>query len=369
MTQSLVVRSTDLSFQHRELEREIMGALQAHLRRSQFIGGEPVTKFESSFAAYLGVSHCVGVANGTDALEIGLEALGLPKGARVAVPANTFFATAEAVFRQGLEPIVCDVDETLNITVENLKEIQHLNPAAVIVVHLYGNPGPMNEIGAYCQSEGIALVEDCAQAHGASIGGKSVGSFGIFSSFSFFPGKNLGALGDGGAIVTQDSIFQERVRLLANHGRKEKDTHLFVGRNSRLDTIQASILGIKLRHLDEWTSTRQRNAKAYIERLQDSDFISTPVVNNGATSVWHQFVIRVGNGKRDELYRHLKSKGIESRIIYPHTIAEQPAFRNPLGSWKKAKSFSKEILCLPIAEHLELSQIERVCDEILKFGK
>lgn len=367
MSQQWTEAASDLWYQHSSLKSEIIGLLESHLMQSEFIGGNSVQSFENAFADYCQADYCLGVGNGTDALEIGLKSLGLAPGAKIVVPANTFFATAEAVVRNGYVPIFCDVEENFNISARTLGMLEKFNPDAVIAVHLYGNPAPIEEISEFCRSHNMLLVEDCAQGHGATIAESHVGTFGEFGAFSFFPGKNLGALGDGGAILTNNKLLFEASKLEANHGRQEKNSHVVVGRNSRLDSFQASVLELKLGHLDIWSRRRSENAALYSVGLSEIDWIRLPEVAEGSTSAWHQYVVRVGSNLRDRLMFHLEQNGIQARVIYPEIIPLQPAFKGALGEWESARNLSKQIISLPVAEHLSSTNISNIVRSIREF--
>lgn len=357
---------TDLTYQHNSLRSQLTLKFEEHVANNDFIRGKAVSQFESEFRDYLGAGNVIGVANGTDALELCLEALQLDKGAVVAIPANSFVASAEAVVRSGLTPVFVDVDESMNMSIDSLRGLR-VKPSAAVVVHLYGVPAPIDQIVTYCESEGITVVEDCAQAHGAKSGGRAVGTFGKCAAFSFFPGKNLGALGDGGAVVTDDDGVAERVRRLANHGRLAKEDHLIVGRNSRLDSLQASFLSLKLARLEEWNEARRRNAATYFDELGGLPQFDLPKYNQLDSPVWHQFVIQVRPELRALLADFLSDRKIETRIVYPLPIPETPAFFGSQGEWKTAKEMASKILSLPVGEHLSQSEIQLVSKSVAEF--
>ncbi|HOI82946.1 MAG TPA: DegT/DnrJ/EryC1/StrS family aminotransferase, partial [Campylobacterales bacterium] len=326
-----------------------------------YIGGERVKKFEADFAAYIGAKHCIGVGNGTDALEIILSSLGLPKGSKVIVPANSFIATSEAVTNAGFEVIFADVKEDYTIKLEMVEGVK-----AVICVHLYGLPCDMDEITAFCAKHSLALIEDCAQAHGAQYKGQKVGTFGNAASFSFYPGKNLGAYGDGGAITTNDDALAKKMRMTANHGRTGKYDHEFEGRNSRLDGLQAAVLGVKLPHLDSWLERRNSIAGVYLRELAGTP-LELPRAYDDRRHVWHLFVIRTD--RRDELKEFLASHGVESGIHYPIALPKLAAYsyvRQDTGGFFACRT-DKELLSLPIGEHLTESDAMSVCEKIKQF--
>ena len=302
-----MIKFLDLHAQYLGIKDEMDAAIAGVIADSAYIGGERVKKFEADFAAYIGAKHCIGVGNGTDALEIILSSLGLPKGSKVIVPANSFIATSEAVTNAGFEVIFADVKEDYTIKLEMVEGVK-----AVICVHLYGLPCDMDEITAFCAKHSLALIEDCAQAHGAQYKGQKVGTFGNAASFSFYPGKNLGAYGDGGAITTNDDALAKKMRMTANHGRTGKYDHEFEGRNSRLDGLQAAVLGVKLPHLDSWLERRNSIAGVYLRELAGTP-LELPRAYDDRRHVWHLFVIRTD--RRDELKEFLASRRGERHTL------------------------------------------------------
>ncbi|MGP1614215.1 MAG: DegT/DnrJ/EryC1/StrS family aminotransferase, partial [Pollutimonas bauzanensis] len=267
-----MIKFLDLYSQYKSIQPEIDDAIGKVIAASAYIGGEVVERFEQSFASYQQAAHCVSVGNGTDAIEIVLEAFGFLPGSEVIVPANTFIATSEAVTRSGYKVVFADVDPvTYTLDVEDARRRLTSRSAAIIAVHLYGHPCDMDALMALARESGLKVIEDCAQAHGAEYKGRRVGAIGDAGTFSFYPGKNLGAYGDGGAITSNDADLARQCRMIANHGRIDKYDHQFEGRNSRLDGLQAAILSVKLRHLDAWIDHRNRVAAAYLSELQDVD--------------------------------------------------------------------------------------------------
>lgn len=362
-----MIHFSDLGALHRGMRAELDEAIASCLERSAFVGGEDVSNFESEFAQWLRakggvVAGAVSCANGTDALELVLRALGIGPGHRVATVANTFFATVEAILSVGAEPLFVDVEpETLLMDPEKLA--QSLDPSVrlVLPVHLYGQCCDMDRIMEIADRRGIPVVEDCAQAHGALWKGRPAGTFGVAGTFSFFPGKNLGALGDGGMVVCTEETLAKRVRMLANHGRSDKYLHLEPGRNSRLDALQAAILSRKLRHLDAWTEARNRAADRYLRGI-GVGVAKLPEVRPGAYHVWHLFVVEVA--RRETVVEFLKAEGIQTGIHYPVPLHQQPACRD--SSWAKTplpvtESVSGRILSLPMHPHLEDAEIDIVC--------
>ena len=350
-----MIKFLDLHSQYLSIKKELDQAISDVINESAFIGGKYVSQFEDHFADYQQAKYCVGVGNGTDALEIAIESLNLPKEGEIIVPANSFISSAEAVSRSGNKIVFCDArsdDYTINIT--DLKKRITPNTVAIIAVHLYGHPCDMDPLLELAQEYNLKIIEDCAQAHGAEYKGKKVGAIGDLGCFSFYPGKNLGAYGDGGAIVTNSEALAERCRMIANHGRIAKYDHKFEGRNSRLDALQAAILTVKLRHLDKWTDSRIMIANEYLERLKDIPEITLPVRQDWAKQVYHLFVIRHSN--RDQIQAALKESGIQTGIHYPIALPKLEAYKghgqeNESGfSWK----YGNLLLSLPIGEHLSI---------------
>ena len=363
-----MVKFLDLETQYRKIRTEIDSALHDVIANSEFIGGSYVRKFESQFADYCNVEHCIGVGNGTDALEIAIEALELPAGSEIIVPANSFIATSEAVTRQGHRVIFADCDsETYTISTSDLLRRITSNTKAIIAVHLYGHPCDMDELRLIAKNHQLYLIEDCAQSHGAEYKGAKVGSIGDIATFSFYPGKNLGAYGDGGAIATNSSALAKRARMIANHGRISKYDHEFEGRNSRLDGIQAAVLSVKLRHLDEWTKRRISVADFYLSRLCKVEQIVLPVRKEWALQVYHLFVIRTT--RRDELRKSLTERGIQTGIHYPISLPKLKAYEGlgQSGEQMFANKADSTLLSLPIGEHLTRKDLERTASAIEEF--
>ena len=360
----------DLKAQYGSIKNEIDQAMSDVISKTAFIGGPFVKSFESQFAEFCDVTNCVGVGNGTDALFIALKALGIGEGDEVITVANSFIATSEAITMTGAKVVFVDIDSrTYNIDVNKIEENITQNTRAIIPVHLYGQPADMDPILAVAQKHGLYVVEDAAQAHGAEYKGIKVGSIGDMACFSFYPGKNLGAYGDGGAIVTNDDELALKARMLANHGRVEKYNHEVEGFNSRLDGLQAAILSVKLRHLPEWSDRRRENAYLYNKVLKDSGVV-TPVEIDDVKAVYHLYVVRVKNGKRQELQKFLKSNGIATGIHYPIALPNLKAYaylNHTEDDFPEATKASKEILSLPMFPELLSEQIEYVTDRIKEF--
>lgn len=357
------VRMGDLSFQTNQIHVELMSKWSGILESSSFIGGTHVRDFEVAFQEFLGAKHAIGVANGTDALEIILQGLDLPAGSKVLVQANSFIASAEAVLNSGHDVEFFDVNTDYTIDLKDLASKLSKEVKAVVIVHLYGHPQPAVQILELLGPLGIALIEDCAQAHGASIEGQKVGTFGIASAFSFYPGKNLGALGDAGAIVTGNNLLAERFRRISNHGRLSKFDHLMLGRNSRLDPLQATALQIKLRRLDSWNSRRVENSERYREKLNGARGLTLPPKIPG--SVYHHFVIQ--HEHRQELRAFLDEAGIETGLHYPEALSETPYLKERTSACSTAEALAKRIVSIPVAEHLSTADVDRVAREIMRF--
>jgi len=320
-----MIKFLDLHKQYLGIKEEVDAAIQEVIQDSAFIGGRVVRAFEQNFAVYQQAEFCVGVANGTDAIEIALEALGLPPGSEVIVPANSFIASSEAVTRAGHRVVFADIDSE-TYTLDPLDVENHIGPrtAAIIAVHLYGHPCDMEGLLALAQKHGLKVIEDCAQAHGAEYKGQRVGVIGDVGTFSFYPGKNLGAYGDAGAIVTGDESIARKCRMIANHGRINKYNHEFEGRNSRLDGIQAAVLNVKLRYLDHWIERRRRHAENYGKYLSCVD-IKIPIVHANSRHVYHLYVIQIGN--RVKIQQELAHAGIATGIHYPTALPLLPSYR------------------------------------------
>ena len=352
----------DLKSQYLSLKQEFDEAILKVVSETAFIGGKYAKAFEEAFAEYLGVNHCVAVANGTDALEIGLKAIGIQPGDEVLVPANTFFATAEAVGNVGATPVFVDIDsQTYNIDPAKAEEKITPRTKAIIPVHLYGLPAEMDEIMALANKHNLKVLEDCAQAHGATYKGKTVGTFGDAATFSFYPSKNLGAFGDAGAIVTNKEETATKARLLANHGQIAKNRHGFEGRNSRLDGIQAAVLSVKLPHLESWLEARRRNAALYNELLSDSG-LQLPFEPENLRHTYHLYVVQVPN--REAVQQKLLDDGIETGLHYPTALPFLEAYANrgfEPSDFPIAHAQMDKILSLPMYAELTAEMIEKVC--------
>jgi dTDP-4-amino-4,6-dideoxygalactose transaminase len=350
--------------QYQTIKPEIDAAIESIITRSAFVGGEEVRSFESEFAAYCEAKACVGVGNGTDAIYLTLRALGIGPGDEVITVAHTFIATSEAISMTGARPVFVDITEdTMLMNPALLEQAVTPRTKAIVPVHLYGQPCDLDAIMKVADRHGLKVIEDAAQAHGARWRGRRV-SIGDAGCFSFYPGKNLGAFGDAGAVVSQDEELIERIRMLANHGRLEKYTHKMEGVNSRLDGLQAAILRVKLRHLDEWNESRRRHADFYFENLSGNE-LRMPAVAENALPVWHLFVVRVAD--RESFQRKLKDEGIATGVHYPVPLHLQPAcqyLRIPTGSLPVTEEVSGEVVSLPMYPELTSAQLEAVVNAI-----
>ena len=356
----------DLSIQFHEIWDDFQSDFAKLCESGGFIGGSIVSEFESQFAQFMQVKHCVGVGNGGDAIELALRAINVSHGDEVLIPANTFIATATAVSRVGAIPIPIDVSETdFLIDVSKIEEQISTRTKAVIPVHLFGQMANMEAITEIAHRHGLSVIEDAAQSHGATRNGLSCGSLGIAAATSFYPGKNLGAFGDGGAVITNDSKLENQIRKLRNYGGINKYEHDVIGFNTRLDSIQALVLSHKLKHLERWNEQRATAAETYRRYLEDTPGVILPEINEGNTHVWHLYVIRIQN--RDGILNTLTKQGIGVGIHYPKPFSELPAYSHILKSKNNCQvtsQLSKEILSLPIYPGIADQQIRRVCSAL-----
>lgn len=368
MDETAMIKFLDLYAQYLAIKPEIDAAIAQTIRDSAFVGGGGVERFESSFAAFQGAKHCVAVGNGTDAIEIIIEALGLPRGSEVIVPANSFIASSEAVTRAGCRVVFGDVDPaTYLLDPSDVCRRITARTSAIMPVHLYGQPADMDRLRDAVAGHKLRIIEDCAQAHGAEYRGQRVGTLGDAGSFSFYPGKNLGAYGDGGAITTNDAELARRCRMIANHGRIDKYNHEFEGRNSRLDGLQAAILSAKLPHLESWIEARNRVAQLYLSGLSGIEGLTLPAVRPSVRHAFHLFVVRTA--QRDELAEHLKRAGIQTGIHYPIALPRLTAYAY-LGQGLEpmnANRMDAQLLSLPIGEHLDDADVRTVIDAVQAF--
>jgi dTDP-4-amino-4,6-dideoxygalactose transaminase len=375
----------DLIAPHKLLEEDLVEVFRTCLRTASFVGGEQVQGFEQEFAEFCETKYCVAVNSGTDALRFALIASGIGPGDEVITVPNTFIATTEAISQTGASIAFVDIDEkTYNMDPNKLEdylkfrnpqsEIRNRKPKAVLPVHLYGQPANMDAILEIANRYGLTVIEDACQAHGALYYSKKdqkwkkAGSIGLAGCFSFYPGKNLGACGEGGAVTTNDQDIAQKVRMLRDHGQAKKYYHEFEGYNGRLDTIQAGILRIKLRHLTHWNNKRRENAQRYNDLLKSIDHITTPYESSWTKAIYHVYVIRIQ--KRDELQKFLSDNGINTGLHYPVPLHLQNAYkgyRSLNGNFSITEKVAQEILSLPMFPELSKEQIEYVVEKIKQF--
>ncbi len=359
----------DLKAQYSEIKDEIDKGLAEVIANTAFIGGKYAAAFEADFAAYLGVTNCVGVGNGTDALYAALMGLGIGSGDEVITAANTFIATSEAITRTGAEVVFVDNDrQTYNIDPGLIEAAVSSRTKAIIPIHLYGQPADMDAILEIARKYKLKVIEDAAQAHGATYKGRKIATFGDCACFSFYPGKNLGAYGDAGAIVTNDSQLAETIRMFTNHGRSEKYGHEVEGINSRLDGFQGLVLKVKLAYLDKWTQRRIEVAQRYSAGL--ATHLATPTVGDDLRHVFHLYVIRVNN--RQEVQTYLGEQGIASGIHYPLALPFQPAYSRLQAKpedFPVAHEYQDQILSLPMHGSMPDDQVDFVIEQVNKIAK
>lgn len=355
----------DLHAGYRELQPELDAAVLRVAGSGYYILGPELDAFERAYAKFIGVRHCIGVANGLDALHLGLRALGVGPGDEVIVPSFTFVATWLAVTYSGARPVPVECDpDTCNLDVARLKAAITGKTKAIIPVHLYGQPADMSAINEIADTRGIPVLEDAAQAHGASFEGRNAGALGRMAAWSFYPGKNLGALGDGGALTTDDDALAAVLRSLRNYGSATKYHHERIGYNSRLDEVQAAILRVKLKSLMEWNERRRRLAARYDRELAGADLIR-PAVIDGAEPVWHLYVIR--SSRRDALRASLAERGVDTIIHYPIAPHRQEAYAGAFApdAFPIAQSLADEVLSLPMGPHLTDEMQTQVIEAVL----
>jgi dTDP-4-amino-4,6-dideoxygalactose transaminase len=380
----MTVPLLDLNAQNGPLESELKQAFERVLRSGQFISGPDVALLEEEMVKFTGAQHAVGLSSGTDALLVALMALDIGPGDEVLCPSFTFFATASSVARLGAVPVFVDSYlDTFNIDMTDAARKTTPRTKAIIPVHLFGQCANMGRVLELATTHKLHVIEDAAQSIGAAYQGRSAGTLGTFGIYSFFPTKNLGALGDAGMLVTNDSRLAEKVRILRNHGMNPRYYHQMIGGNFRLDSLQAAFLRVKLPHYHEYVANRQRNARFYNEELAklsgctfsnlpgvSSARIILPVAQEGMVHIWNQFTIRVlGNGMRDKLRAHMASRGIASEIYYPVPLHQQECFRylNQGGNIPNASTLATQVLSLPIHSELSTNQLRQVVDAISEF--
>jgi dTDP-4-amino-4,6-dideoxygalactose transaminase len=370
LTQSMQPRVpfVDLTAQYRTIAAEINEATSRVIQEADFILGREVNLFEEEFASFCEARYAVGVDSGTSALELALRAFDIGAGDEVITAANSFIASALAISHAGATPVLVDIDAfTHTMDVAAIEKAITPRTKAVLPVHLYGHPAHMEPIRQLADKHGLVVIEDACQAHGARYKGKRAGSLGHAAAFSFYPGKNLGAYGDGGMVVTNDRGIAKRLAMLRNYGQKEKYQHLFRGYNRRLDTLQAAVLRVKLKYLEEWNAARRWNAVLY-HKFLDGTGVVLPGEAGGAESVWHLYVIRTEN--RDLLRDYLVSRGVSASIHYPIPIHLQPAYqdlRYKRGDFPVTEAYAQQILSLPMFAELTQGQIEFIAQVIRGF--
>ena len=365
------IHLVDLKKQYLSIKDEIDTAISDVINNTAFIKGKYVKEFEENYKTLIGTKHCISVANGTDAIYITLKALGIGPGDEVITVANSWISTSETISQTGATPIFVDIDpETYTIDTTKIAEKINPNTKAIIPVHIFGHPCDMTAIMTIANEHNLHVIEDCAQSHLATFESKKVSTFGIAGTYSFFPGKNLGAFGDAGGIVTNDDTFAETARMIANHGALVKHQHKIEGINSRLDGLQAAILNVKLNYIEAWTEQRIKNAAIYTQLIQEKgiDLITTPTTTNNCKHVFHLYVIRTE--KRNELATYLSENGISNAIHYPTPLPFLEAYSH-LGYTKQdlpvVSDYQNQILSLPMYPELTESEIEYIVNSIAKF--
>ncbi len=356
----------DLGAQYQELKEDIDQAISGVLDSSYFVLGPQGKAFEEEMAAYLGVKHTVGVASGTDALHLALRAAGLTAGDEIITTPFTFIATAEAIAYVGATPVFVDIDpKTFNIDIQLAEKAITEKTKAIIPVHLFGQPADLTPLKAICDANDLLLVEDCAQSCGANYAGKMTGAWGDLGCFSFFPSKNLGCFGDGGLISTDDDALAEEIRVLRNHGSRERYHHSIIGMNSRLDDLQAAILRVKLKHLDRFNQQRRVNAHRYSSKLAELG-ITAPYEDGKGVHVYHQYTMLVDN--REVIHQALADSGIASAVYYPIPLHQQAVFKESCSglSLPVSEQTAQRVLSLPIYPELTDGQVDRVLEVISK---
>lgn len=360
-----LIEYENLKKANQPFEKEFEMAFKKFLESGWYILGKEVSSFENEFAEYLKAPYCVGVASGLDALILSLEALDLPAGSEVLVPSNTYIATIMAILKAGHKPILVEPDiETYNIDPKKLSKALTKNTKAMMIVHLYGKPCAMDQITDFCKEHQLHLIEDCAQSHGASFNGKMTGTFGSFGAFSFYPTKNLGALGDAGAVTTNSLQMAEKIQKLRNYGSKIRYQNELIGTNSRLDELQAAFLRIKLKALDRLNFHKKSLADVYYEQLKG--IVICPAKVAKTEDVYHIFNIRLE--KRDALKAFLMENGIKTDVHYPTPPEQQPAYKEFLkGSYPISEEIHKTTLSLPISSFHTKEDVIRVSSKIREF--
>ena len=366
MSNQSVIEYESLARSNATFMADLEAAATRVIRSGWYVLGQEVCAFEAEFAAYVGAKHCIGVANGLDALILSIEALDLPRGSDILVASNTYIATILAIVRAGHKPLLVEPElATFNMDPVRLPQAMTDNTRAVCVTHLFGKTCRMDAIGAFAREQGLKVVEDCAQSHGARLGTQMTGTFGDAGCFSFYPTKNLGAIGDAGAIVTNDDALADRLRHKRNYGSKQKYVNRYVGVNSRLDELQAALLRVKLRHLDAMTAHKRSLAEVYFANLPE--WVAKPVRRADEYDVFHIYGIR--HPRRDDLRQHLLDHGVKTEIHYPIPPHRQEAMQGILaGSYPVAEELHATELSLPISAGHTVEDIVRVANSMAKFS-
>lgn len=366
----------DLHGQYLHIKMEVDQAIQGVLESTDFIQGGAVKVFEESLSSYLGGTHVISCGNGTDALQIAMMALDFKPGDEVILPVHTYVATAEVIALLRLVPVFADVeDDTFTLDVAKVERLITRKTVAIVPVHLYGQCAPVVPILELARKHNLHVIEDVAQAFGSEYvfpdgTRRKAGTMGTVGTTSFFPSKNLGAFGDGGALYTSDAALAEKIRMIANHGQKKKYHHDLIGINSRLDTLQAAILSVKLPHLDGYAQSRRKVADFYDQQLEEAGILKTPLRAAYSTHVFHQYTVTVKSPDRDRLKAHLQSKGIPTMIYYPVPLHLQLAYRKKEfgpGSFPVSERLSETVLSLPVHTEMDKEQLSYICDSIKSF--
>ncbi len=365
----MAIPFVDLKAQYISIQNEVDKAIAEVIDNTSFVGGNYLKEFEASFAKYLGMEHCIGCGNGTDAIEIALVGFGITKGDEVIVPASSWISTSEAVGNVGATPVFVDVlPMYYTIDPAKIEEKITSNTKAIIPVHLFGLPAEMDMIMSIAEKHNLYVVEDCAQAHGALYKDKKVGTFGHMATFSFYPSKNLGAYGDGGCIVTNSNDLNELLRKVINHGQSIKHNHDFEGRNSRLDSLQAAILNVKLKHLDSWNEGRRQNALRYERKLEGAN-LQLPIAPIYANHVYHLYVVQTS--EREKLMSYLKENGVSTAIHYPEALPFLKAYKHmdhKEEDFPVAFEQMHKVLSLPMYPELSEDMVNEVSNAIHSFN-
>lgn len=364
----------DVNAQNHPISRELRAAFDRVLETGRFIMGDEVEAFEKELGEFLGAKHAIGVSSGTDAILLALMALGIGPGDEVICPSFTFFATAGCIARTGATPVFCDSHpDTFNIDFASAEQCISEKTKAIIPVHLFGQSVDMTECEIFAKKHGLRVIEDAAQSLGAKFGDQRCGAMADFGTYSFFPSKNLGGLGDGGLLVTQDDELADIAIKMRNHGMHPRYYHQMVGGNFRLDALQAALLRVKFSHYADYTRQRQENAAYYKEHLTDLQAILLPIEQDGYEHIWNQFTVRVENGRRDNLKNHLMEKGIGCEIYYPVPMHQQACFThlesNQRTSLTVTDQLASEVLSIPVYPELERAQQDAVISALKSFNK